>query len=286
MRYLLVVALAGLVLAAPPAAGEPVDRVPSDLPDDARAFRDALDDIASAEDEQAMRAAYAEAEPLADDVVPHLRDLHDSGDLLAELWRLLGPEVEDGDLSDAGSLAGEAAGTLDDDLVPAADRWAGSETTVTPGTADGNRVPVVLIHPPSSGLGAFDVQVQADDGAVVPTEASVAIGQGTSDVDTANGTARLASFDGKALAGLGSTSRDVVVLGHVTYPADAGSLTVEVDVLELVDPDARPVLSVSPAGTARVADAASGLSAGTVGLVAVGVLGIGAVVGVRRLVRI
>lgn len=276
------------ILLVPSAAAAPIDRVPTGLAADTASFRSALDNASKAEGIAGIRAAVGDARQVAPDVVPHLVALGDAdGALLAELWRSLRVEARAGNASNARSLAAAAVDTLEDDLQPRVQAWDANRTTVTPGVpkADGD-VPVLLIHPPSAGMGAFDVRVTVN-GSTPPKDAAVAVGQGESRIDRANRSARLASFDAQALAGLGTGARDVVVLGHVSYPADAGTIDLDVDVLELVDPDGRPIPAVSPSARVDVAtgDAASGIPTNVAALVLVGGLGVVAVVAIRRVVR-
>lgn len=279
--------LAAALLVLPSVGAAPIDRVPTSLPEDARTYRSALGNASDAEGIDAIRAAVGEARQVAPRVVPHLVDLGGSdGDLLAELWGALRDEARAGNATNARSLAGAAVDTLDDPLIARADAWDRNRTTVTPGRAAGDRVPVVLIHPPPAGLGAFEIRVAAD-APVQPTEATVAIGQGQTRLDPDNGSAALASFDARALAGLGGGSRQVVTLGHVTFPADAGTIPVQVEVVELVDPDGRPLPAVSPTGEVEIASAGLlEVPANVLALGLVAALGIGAVVAVRRVVRL
>lgn len=277
------------VLAVPGAAAAPVDRVPTTLLADTGTFRSALANASQGDDLDEIRAAVADAGRVGPAVVPHLVAVADrDGALVVELWRSLRTEARAGNASNARSLAGAAADALADDVIPRVRSWDANRTTVTPGDPSApGRVPVVLIHPPPSGLGAFDVRVTAD-GPASPTDAAVAVGQGRSHLDPANRSARLASFDARALAGLGTTARDVVVLGHVSFAAEAGTVGLDVDVLELVDPDGRPVPAVSP--SARVDLSVQGgvldLPTNVVALGLVATLGVGAVLAVRRLVRL
>lgn len=284
----IVLTVVALLVILPSVQAAPVDRVPTTLVADTAAFRSALSDAAGAEDASTLRAAVADAGEVAPDVVPHLVALGGSdGRLVAELWRNLRTEARTGNLSNARSLAAAAVDTVEDDLTPRVAAWDDNRTTVTPGDpSTPGRVPVVLIHPPPTGLGAFDVRV-AVDGSTPPTEAAVAIGQGTSSIDPVNRTARLASFDAKALAGLGSGARDVVVLGHVAYPAEAGTVSLDVDVVELVDPDGRSVPAVSPSADVSVAArGGAGIPANVLAIALVAALGVGGLLVVRRLVRL
>lgn len=287
-RRSIVAALAlALVVIVPSVGAAPIDRVPTSLPDDARTYRSALGNASEADGIERIRDAVDDARQVAPRVVPHLVDLGGSdGELLAELWPTLLDEARAGNATNARSLAGAAVDVLDDTLIARADAWDRNRTTITPGRASGAEVPVVLIHPPPSGLGAFEIRVAAD-APVRPTGATVAVGQGQTRLDPDNGSAALASFDAKALAGLGGASQDVVTLGHVTFPADAGTIPVQVEVVELVDPDGRAVPVVSPAGDATIAS--GGALEVPTNLLAVGLvagLGLVAVVAIRRVVRL
>lgn len=287
-RRAAVAALAlALVVTVPSVGAQPVDRVPTSLPDDARTYRSALSNASEADGIEPIRDAVDDARQVAPRVVPHLVDLGGSdGDLLAELWSTLDDEARAGNATNARSLAGAAVDVLDDTLIDRADAWDRNRTTITPGRASGAEVPIVLIHPPPSGLGAFEIEVVAD-APVQPTAARVAVGQGQTRLDPDNGSAALASFDAKALAGLGGASRDVVTLGHVTFPDDAGTIDVEVEVVELVDPDGREVPVVSPAGEVEIASAgALEVPTNVLALGLVAALGIGAVVAIRRVVKL
>lgn len=279
-------ALAWLLI-VPGVGAAPIDRVPTSLPGDARTYRSALGNASQAESIDAIRAAVDDAGQVAPDVVPHLVDLGGSdGELLAELWPTLRDEARAGNATNARSLAGAAVDVLDDTLVDRADAWGRNRTTITPGRTSGTRVPIVLLHPPPSGLGAFEIRVSADD-PVAPTGATVAVGQGQTSLDPDNGSAALASFDARALAGLGGASQQAVTLGHVTFPSGAGTIPVEVEVVELVDPDGRSVPAVSPTGEIKVASAdLLEVPTNALALVLVAGLGIVAIVAVRRVVRL
>lgn len=292
------------------AADAPMDRVPAALLADTVELRRALENASAADGADQLRAAHARAADVAPDVLPHLRTLGASdGELMSAYWTSFDEEVaaangsDDANATNARSLARAAVRTLRDDLEPRVRAWDRVRTAVTPGAAsaagDGRlRVPVLLLNPPPGGLGAFDVELVAPPGTLVPVAAEVAVGQGQARVEADNGSARLAAFDAQALAGL-SSGVPSVTLGTVTYrvadaaPAaspggldpdpDPSPVVLRVVLHELVDPGADPVPAVAPDGavSAAAAAGAAGPPAWTA-LLLVGGLGVAAVWFLRR----
>lgn len=304
----LLVALAALLVlpaatagsAADPAEPEaaPEDRVPEDLPGDAAALKEGLEDAGEADDVGELRDAVNRTRPLARDTLPLLRDLQGddrAGDLVAELWAGLEEAADAGNLSDGRSLAASAAGTLEDDLVPRVDAWDRNRTVVTVGRAeagdDGLVLPIVVLNPPPGGLGALDAGLSVDPDAARPTDVSLELGRGRTTVDAANGTARAASFQAEALAGIESAGALATVFARVA--ADPGDLApgdtleIAVDVHAAADARGGPLLVVAPDGAAEVPARTQGFLGGVPaswgGLAAVGLLGASALVAVRRL---
>lgn len=296
----LALAAAGILL-LPAAAAEappttPLDRVPEDLSGQATRLQGHLGNASEAEDLDEARAAVEAADPLADDVIPLLQDLQGddrSGDLLAELWTSLEAASEEGNLSDVRSLSASAADTLDDDLVPRAEAWERNRTAVTVGQAEAGegdrfRVPIVAMNPPPAGLGALDAGIALDPDEARPREASVELGRGEATVDPANGTARAASFKAEALAGLDAGSGPAAVFASVSVePAAAAAgdrLAVEVTVHDAADARGNPIPVIAPDGDVVVPEgSADGIPTRWGGLAAVGLLGAGALVALRRL---
>lgn len=303
----LLVALAALLVLPAAAAGSadpaesiasPEERVPEDLPGDAAALQAGLEDAADADDVGELRDAVNRTRPLARDTIPLLRDLQGddrAGDLVAELWAGLEEAAGAGNLSDGRSLAASAAGTLEDDLVPRVDAWDRNRTAVTVGRAepadDGLVLPIVVLNPPPGGLGALDAGLTVDTDAARPTGVSLELGRGRTTVDAANGTARAASFQAEALAGIESTGAPATVFARVAAdPVDLApgdTLEVAVTVHDAADARGDPLLVVAPDGAAEVPARTQGFLSGVPaswgGLAAVGLLGAGALVAVRRL---
>lgn len=297
-------AAAALVLLVLPVAAAgtptaPAERVPQDLPGDTAALGSRLGNVSEAQDLEAARNEAAAAESLAEDLLPHLRDLQGddrAGDLVAELWSSLDRALREGNLSDARSLAASANDTLEDDLRPRVDAWARNGTAVTAGEpvaaeGEGFRLPIVVLDPPPGGIGALDAGIEVDPDRVRPTAARIEAGQGEVDVDPANGTARAASFQARSLAGLGSAGPRAATFAvvDVTPEAAVEGATVDVAVTLHAAADAQgsptPVLALD--GAAVVPPSDDGLlpwiPSSWAGLGAVGLLGAGAAAGARRL---
>lgn len=299
---LLLATLAALLVLPPAAAGssaDPAERVPEDLPGRVDAFQAGLEEAAEADDAAGLREAVNDSRPLARDLLPLLRDLQGddrSGALVAQLWSRLEEAARAGNLSDARSLARSAAGTLADDLAPRVERWDANRTAVTVGHAepgDSGRIvlPLVVLNPPTGGLGALDADLGVDPARARPVDVSLELGRGRTTVDAANGTARAASFQAEALAGIQTTGAPAAVFARVAVdPVDldpGDRLDVAVDVNAAADASGDTVLVLSPDGTADVPARTQGflssVPAGWGGLAAVGLLGAGALVAVRRL---
>lgn len=302
-RHRLLLAAAAAIVLLPAAAASPseapLDRIPEDLPGDEAAFRGHLDNASEAEDTEALRQAIDAAKPLAEDLLPQLRDLQGddrAGDVVTELWGSLVEAADAGNVSDGRSLAGSAANHLEEDLRFRVEAWAANRTAVTPGgaePADGDRfrVPLLVLHPPPEGLGALDAEVAVDPGQARPVAASAELGRGQSTVDPANGTARAASFNLQSATGLDPQGPPATTFAVVTFApeaADAGDvLTVEAAVAEAADGDGDTLPVLAPDGevvvTASEGGFLTGSSAAWGGLAAVALLGAGAVVAARRL---
>lgn len=258
----LVLALA--LLAVPANAGGA--SVPDQLPADTRALADGLDELAGAEDLAAMRDTHANLTPVAERVLGHAEDLAGrEGALLETYLDRLAEQLDAGNRSDAESLARAAATTTRQEVVPAAEAWATNRTAILAGSAswtdEGLSVPIVLANPPPAGVGAVDVEVEIGDEAA-PRSASLALGQGETSVDAANGTARLASFDAAALANLDrSTQR--ATLGTVVLEPDGldpgNTVDVEVTPREAATPEGRSTPVIGLAAAVEVPEEAGGL---------------------------
>lgn len=255
-----------------------------------------LRNLSTVESMDAAVELVAEAGGNASRVLDALQDLDArDGDLLGNYWEGLRGEVRTGNLSDVRSLARAARGLLDDELLPQLRSWAGNGTFLTPGNAQAaaggaTRVPVLLFHPPPGGVGAFDLEVRVDPDAVRVAGAEAAVGQGEATVDAGNGSARVASFDARALGNLDSGGV-FVTLAHVTVePRSGGDVPVVLDVhvRELVRPDGTAVPAVTSPGQVVVGDdVAIGASPTVaVALVVVALLGVGAAWAARRFLEV
>lgn len=262
--------------------------VPTDLPQAAEDVRAGLDQVADASEiEQARRAHRSIAGDL-DALAPHAVDLAGrSGELFATYRTQLARALADGNLSDARSLAGAAANLLEDEIRPRVDRWAVNRTALAPGPVRWSNgdpvVSVVLVNPPGGGLGAFDVGIAFEEAR--PTDAGAAVGRGEASVDTANRTARVASFSAQALANL-DAGRQRLVLGEVQLdrlePDRLVNATARVH--ELVASDGGEVPALGLASSSTVPERPSGLDVGAwwpIAALAVGALVLVALV--RRL---
>lgn len=283
----------GIPAWSPPAQSTTQTELPSDLADQGDAIRQELVRVAEAGNLSAMRAAAEPVLAQADPVVAHATDLQArEGERLGLFLDELSRSLEAGNETDARSLARAAVNLLEGSILPTFEAWERNRTAVLPGPLhrDGGALilTIVLVNPPPGGLGAFDVRVQLGQG-WQPTQASVEVGQGESHVDTANGTARLASFDAKALVGFGSGAPEGQVLGTVRVTAEDGALPkglpVELDIVELASSQGDPVLALGIGGTLDVESATSQgtlLSKRMIALGAVAVLSVGAIVWVRK----
>lgn len=260
------VLLALALLAVPTAAGAGAPSVPEDLPGDARELADRLDATASQEDLAAMRAAHANLTPLAERVLEHAEDLAGrQGALVDTYLERLDEQLDAGNRSDAESLARAAATTTREHLVPAAEAWDVNRTAIAPGTAswtdEGLAIAIVLAHPPPAGVGAVDVEVQVTPPAS-PEAATLALGQGETSVDQANGTARLASFDAAALANLDRSTQRATI-GTVVLDPDglepADTVDLAVTPHEAATPDGRATPVIGLASTVEVPEEGGGL---------------------------
>lgn len=292
-----------ILLVPPPApagaAGDPAERVPEDLPGDVASLRAGLEDAAEADDVEPLRAAVNGTQPIARDVLPLLRDLQGdnlAGDLVIELWTSLRSSARAGNVSDARSLAASAADTLEDDLAPRAAAWAENRTAVTvgraqPGDNGGLVLPLVVLHPPPGGLGALDAGLALDPDRARPVDAALELGQGQTTVEPDNGTARAASFQADALAGLHRAGAPATVFARVDVDVvdleTGDGFDIAVDVHAAAVGGGEPLLVVAPDGTAEVPARAQGFlsdpPARWGGLAVVGLLGAGAFAAVRRL---
>lgn len=288
--------------AGPAEPVDPIDRVPVELMERTVELRHALENVSGAGSAKAARTAHARAKAPAAYALSHLPSLAGAdGELVVELWRTLGPEVEAGNLTNARSLAGSAVQTLRGDVEPRVEAWDARRTAVTVGlpsaaSGGGVRLPLVLLNPPPGGLAAFDVEVRLPPDGARALGGGAQAGQGQERVDAANGSVRVASFDARALAGL-ATAQEVVVLGHALYEpvqpiepvgtVTGGPLPVAVKVHDLVDPQGTSVPVVSPDGSVDLAAARAGTAAllppGGVALGLVAVLGAGALLVIRRI---
>ncbi len=279
-----------LLLSTPGAVADPfaapADRVdPAAIVAATETHRATLENLSTVEDRETAMRLVAAGEDDAHEVLDAVLDLDArDGGLLADYWGSLRTAADAGNLSDVRSLARAARGLVDDEVLPQVRAWSVNGTYLTPGngqaTAEGRtRVPVLLFHPPPGGVGAFDVEVQVEAGEVRIVEARAAVGTGEATVDGANGTARVASFDAKALGNL-DAGGDFVTLAHVVLePRSEGEdlpAVVDIDLRELADPDGRSVPAVTSSGHVVLGDDVGASTSPTVAvaLVIVALLGI------------
>lgn len=248
-------ALAGASLAAT-GAGDPIE-VPEGLDEDAASLEAGLSAIADAEGiEQARQIHAGDVEGPAERLAPYLEDLAGrEGELLATYLERLDASLEDGNLSDARSLAGAGANQARQALVPAAQAWEANRTALAAGPVEaseqGPRVSLVLVNPPPGGIAALDVEMRVEN--ATPTEAQLAQGQGETQTNPANGSVRWASFDAANLAGVDADGPRTL-LGQVQLDVESSveTITTDVDVHQLADADGREVPAVGLAGQRQV----------------------------------
>lgn len=279
----------GLVLALtlasiPTAAGQAAPgTVPETLAEPTLALEDGLDDLRGAEDiNQAREIHQDRVGPHAQDVAPYLEDLvREDGRLLATYLDRIDQALEEGEASDARSLAGAAANLVEDEILPVAQRWDANRTAVMAGplqaSSDGLRVGLVLVNPPPGGIAAFDASLSFQTAA--PLGASVELGQGETRIDDANATVRWASFDASTLARLSPQQAERVLLGDAELdqgPLEPGStIVVEAHAHELRDSEGQPVPTIGVDAERTVPEAHEGASAAWWALGGVGVASVG-----------
>lgn len=290
-RWLLAGLAAALLAATVPTASAALPEPPQALPDTTEQLVEGLETVADASNLTQARQAHAGVEPLEPRVLPHTKTLAGRhGELAATLMDELEAAIARGNLSDARSLAQAAASTLREDVMPPVERWDRNRTAVTTGPPrwvdDAIHVPVILVNPPPGGIGAFDVEVSPGG---TPTAATLAHGQGEERIDEVNGTARLASFDARALTHLDTTGRASIVLGEITLAHDelrpGDTLNTSTELHALADAEGSGVLAVTLASTSHLPAAGEegllGPRAWAIGGVVAGALGL--VFVVRRL---
>lgn len=288
-----VLAIGLTVASGPLVAGQtdPSPQVPQTLAEPAHDLEAALAELSQAEDLEEARQLHRErVEPTATALMPYAADLAgEDGRLLATYLERLAERLEAGNLTDARSLAGAAADLVRDELLDVAERWDANRTALMAGpleaTDDGWRVSLVLVHPPPSGIAAFDAELAIPE--ATPREAAVELGQGQTRLDPANGTVRWASFDARSTARLSPQGADRVVLGQATLepdtPSDTERLATQASVFEVLDPEGREVPVVGLDGARQIPEeGADGASRGWLALAGLGLAATGVGLWVRR----
>lgn len=280
----LALALGLTMTCIPTAAGQTnPGTVPESLAEPTLALEAGLDDLRQAEDiDQARQIHEDRVQPHAQDVAPYLEDLVDEdGRLLATYLDRIGQALDEGEASDARSLAGAAANLVEDEIVPIAKRWDANRTAVMAGplqaSSDGLRVGLVLVNPPPGGIAAFDASLTFQTAA--PLAANVELGQGETRIDDANATVRWASFDASTVARLSPQQTERVLLGQADLDEEsleAGSkLVVHAHVHELRDAEGDAVPTIGVDAERTVPQAEEGGSTMWIALGGVGVASLG-----------
>lgn len=247
----------GLLATVPATVGQQAPiAVPGSLGEPAAELGQGLSELSEAEDVATARTVHERSiDPAAAQIRPYAADLADRhGELLATYLDRLATQVAAGNLSDARSLAGAAAGVVDEHLQPAAAAWDGNRTAIAAGpitrSDDGARITLVLVNPPPGGVGAFDASLTVDR--ATPEQARLSAGQGQTQVDPANGTVRWASFDASAMAHLSADGRDRVALGDALLadPPPAGqTVEAQASVADVTDADGEPMPAIGVTAT-------------------------------------
>jgi hypothetical protein len=281
--------LAATLAVAPLAAGQ-ADEVPDTLVTPAENLETGLDRVSEADTvDQAREAHDTDVQPSGQTLRAYAEDLAgDDGRLLVTYLDRLDQALENGNLSDARSLAGAAANHLADAIAPAAQAWDANRTAVLPGPVEVDEdkltARLVLVNPPVTGVGAWEASLVLPGSE--PVEATVTHGQGETEWDPTNGTVRWASFDAQAASGLSSTEDRGLLLGEATYelgtlePGD--TVRVETQADEVDDADGEPVPAVGVDAERRIQAVDDGLGVAWLTIAGVLVAGVGLLVWTQR----
>jgi hypothetical protein len=256
-------------------------RVPESLAEPAEDLRDGLTQVADADTIDEARQAHDDAvRGPADQLLLYASDLADrSGGLLATDLDRLDEQLAAGNLSDARSLASAGAQLVADDVQPVAERWDRNRTALAAGpvqpTEEGPAVALVLVNPPPGSIAAVDASLTLE--AATPRSASLALGQGETTVDPANGTVRWASFDASAAASLATDGAQPIALGEARIDPTADTIATNVTVHDLLDADGQPTPAIGLASDREVPADGTGLPTTWLALggVALGAVGLG-----------